>query len=205
MRRGRRQRRGFLPFRQPAPDFQGLGGRGGVGRPRAAATNGAQPQPAWPMRAARPAASRLSARCGPAPGGAAAPRRGRAARRRRLPGRRRAVEVERQRQAARGGGGRAGRQHEGEQLQQIVRRAGAGRGGGRWPAHGPGAAAAGRAERERPGRQERSSSPSGVTMAARPWPATSDGASGRARRGSRSGLGSAVIRPSLYQLPGVSD
>ena len=93
------------------------------GRPSAAVTNGAQPQPAWPMRAASPAASRFSAvsrpwasRCSRAAtrSGSSAACGFQAAVRR--------LEVERQGEPARRRRRGARREGEGEQLQQIERR-----------------------------------------------------------------------------------
>ena len=89
------------------------------GRPSAAVTNGAQPHPAWPMRAASPAASRFSAMSRPwarrcsraaASSGSSAAAASRPLRR---------LEVERQGEPARRRRGGARRQRKGEQLQQI--------------------------------------------------------------------------------------
>ena len=156
-----------------------------VGRPSAVATKGAQPQPACPMRAASPAASRFSAtslpcarRCskaatssGSSAASASRPPRG---------GSKSSASASPRGVGAAARAGRVKAKSSSRSNAGMPRRpsrrnvAGActRRGGGRsrrWAA----AAATGNSN----------SSPSAVKIAARPWPATTDGASGRAIRG----------------------
>ena len=182
---GRRQRRGVLPFRQAAPDFQGIG----VGRGVGAVQRGEderRPAPAGGAHAGgecRGVAVQRRWR-GPATGGAAGRRRGPAAARPRLPGRwgDRRGRAPSARPRGVGAAVRAGRTKANSSSRS---KAGPGRRprrrkvAGAWTSRGGGRLrrwwAASAADRSR-------SSPSGVRMAARPCPATTAGASGSAMR-----------------------
>ncbi len=154
------------------------------GLPSAAVTNGAHPQPAWPMRAASPAASRFTAMSRPSESrcsNAAASSGSSAASASRPPvgGSKSSIRA---RPRGVGAAGRAGRANA-----NSSRRSNAGMPrmpsrrhvAGAWISMGGGSVRR-RAAASAAGNSN--SSPSTVKMATRPWPATMAGASGRAIR-----------------------